>query len=257
MNLPTGFTVIPAVDIKGGRCVRLFQGLPDEETVFGEDPVVMAQRWEEEGARLLHVVDLDGAFQGRPVNRDIILDIASRLTIPVEVGGGIRNSSIAHSYLNEGVARVIVGTAAFENPEWLVTLAGELKDSLVVGMDIKEGHVAVDGWAEIGTQGPLEAVEWLADAGVRRIIYTDISKDGTLRGHNISGIEQLVARTSVGIIASGGIGELGDIDRVAGMTSLGVEGVIVGMALYKNKFTLAEALAAAEEGGASRCLPSG
>lgn len=247
MSTAADFLVIPAVDIKGGRCVRLYQGLPEEETVFSEDPVLMAQRWQEEGARMLHVVDLDGAFQGGPVSRELILEIASRLAIPIEVGGGIRDSSTARSYVNEGVARVIVGTAAFTNPEWLVKIAGELRESLVVGVDIKDGRVAYDGWVDTGSQGPLEAVEWLADTGVRRIIYTDTSKDGTLRGPNLAGIEELARSSPVPIIASGGIGELEDVVRVSSLADLGVEGVIVGMALYESKFTLRDAQEAVAE----------
>lgn len=241
------FTVIPAVDIRGGRCVRLYQGQPGEETVFSEDPIGAAERWQSEGARFLHVVDLDGAFQGRPVNNDVIMEIAGRLSIPVEVGGGIRTAEAARSYIDGGVSRVVIGTAAFEDSGLLSKMAGELGERLVVGVDVKDGRVAVAGWTGTGGQGPLEAVEMLASAGVRRVIYTDTSKDGTLMGPNLDAIEQLARSCPVPLIASGGVGELEDIARVSSMGALGIEGIIVGMALYKRKFTLAEAQRAARE----------
>ncbi len=241
------FTVIPAVDIRGGRCVRLFQGLPGEETVFSEDPLGAAERWQSEGASYLHVVDLDGAFEGRPVNNELIVEIAGRLSIPVEVGGGIRTAESARSYIDGGVDRVVMGTAAFEDPGMLSDMAGELGERLVVGVDVKDGRVAVAGWTETGVQGPLEAVEMLASAGVRRVIYTDTSKDGTLKGPNLAAIEQIARACRVPLIASGGVGELEDIARVSSMGALGIEGIIVGMALYKRKFTLAEAQLAARE----------
>lgn len=245
-----GFTVIPAVDIRGGRCVRLYRGLPAEETVFSEDPVATAIRWEEEGARLLHVVDLDGAFDGKPSNFSVILEIASRLSIPVEVGGGIRTLETARSYMEGGVSRVIVGTAAFESPAMLNALVAELAERLAVGVDVKGGRVAVSGWAATEDLGPLEAVRRLSDAGVHRVVYTEISRDGTLDGPDFSGIEEVARSASIPVIASGGVGSLEDIDRLASMSRLGIEGVIVGMALYRGGFTLAEAIRAGEEGRA-------
>lgn len=244
------FLIIPAVDIMGGRCVRLLQGIPEEETVFGEDPVSMAQRWEDEGAQFLHVVDLDGAFQGKPVNREVIYEIANRLSIPIEVGGGIRDTRTARSYIDNGVSRVIVGTAAFKDTDWLSELAAELDNRLAVGVDVKEGRVAVSGWMEAGSLTPVKAVQELARAGVRRIIYTDTGKDGTLRGPNFVGIEELAGSSPIPLIASGGVGELDDITRISRLAKSGVEGVIVGMALYRNKFTLSEAEMAVAEGSA-------
>ena len=241
------FKVIPAVDIKGGRCVRLHMGIPDEETVFSEDPLGVAERWQEEGARLLHVVDLDGAFAGKPVNDTVILKIADRLSIPVEVGGGIRTPAAARSYVDGGVARVVVGTAAFKDADRLLKLVADLGERLVVGVDVKDGKVAVAGWEETEDVGPIDAVGRLATAGVPRVVYTDTSRDGTLVGPNFEGIEELARSAPIPVIASGGVGNLEDIERISDMSSLGIEGVIVGMALYRGMFTLAEAMLAAGE----------
>lgn len=245
-----GFAVIPAVDIRGGRCVRLYQGREDEETVFSEDPVAAALMWQKQGAPLLHVVDLDGAFSGKPSNVEVVTEVAGSLRIPVEVGGGIRDTASAEAYLDAGVSRVIVGTSAFERPGWLKALAGRLGERLVVGLDVKEGSVALSGWTKEGAPDPLEALERLVEDGVRRIIYTDTSRDGTLHGPNFEAIERVAAASPIPVIAAGGVGELGDIARIAAMRDLGVEGVIVGMALYRKKFTLAQAILAAERGGA-------
>jgi phosphoribosylformimino-5-aminoimidazole carboxamide ribotide isomerase len=240
------FTVIPAVDIRGGKCVRLRQGLADVETVFDEDPVRAALRWQEEGARLLHVVDLDGAFKGEPVNDRTVIEIASALDIPIEVGGGIRSTNAAEAYVDAGVSRVIVGTAAFRDPDWLREIASRLGGRLVVGVDVKGCKVAVHGWAGVSEEDPGVAVERLAEAGVKRIIYTDTTKDGTLEGPNLAGLEAIASASPVPVIASGGVGSVEDIARVAALSPLGIEGVIVGMALYRGKFSLRAAIAAAE-----------
>jgi len=245
-----GFLVIPAVDIMGGRCVRLIQGLPDKETVFGNDPVAVAENWEREGARFLHVVDLDGAFKGKPVNKEIVERIAARLSIPVQVGGGIRDAQTARSYLASDVERVVVGTAAFRDQLWLSELASELGDRLAVGVDVRKGQVAVAGWTQTGPLAPLEAVQNLASAGVKRIIYTDTSKDGTLGGANFAGIKELADASPIPLIASGGVAELDDVVRVSRLAEFGVEGIIVGMALYRRRFTLPEAEQAVARGGA-------
>lgn len=245
------FLVIPAVDIRGGRCVRLLRGVPEYETVFDEDPVETALRWESEGARLLHVVDLDGAFAGKPVNQEIIEDLAKRVGVPVEVGGGIREAGDARRYLEKGVARVVIGTRAFTDPAWLADLAGELGERLVVGVDAREGRVAVSGWTGAAGLSPLDAVAGLEEAGVRRIIYTDISRDGTLEGPNFDGIEAVARAAAIPVIASGGVGGMEDIERVRQMRYLGVEGIIVGMALYRGKVTMDEVTGNRGGGGAA------
>lgn len=243
------FIVIPAVDIRGGRCVRLWRGLPSEETVFGADPVEAALRWESEGARLIHVVDLDGAFAGKPVNRAVIEKLAGKVAVPVEVGGGIRETSTALRYLESGVERVVVGTRAFEDPSWLESAAGTLGESLVVGVDAKEGLVAVSGWTGSSELTALEAVAVLERSGVSRIIYTDVARDGTLEGPNFDGIEAVARAASIPVIASGGVARIEDIERVFEMRTEGVEGIIVGMALYMGKVSMEEAIKVLEKGG--------
>lgn len=239
------FAVIPAIDIRGGNCVRLYRGLPGEETVFSGDPLEVAESWQSRGAAMLHVVDLDGAFEGEPVNGEVVERIVRRLSIPVQVGGGIRSAETARYYTERGVARVVMGTTAFSEPDLLADLAGELGERLVAGVDVRDGQVAVSGWTASGGLTPLEAVRQLTQSGVRRIIYTDISRDGTLDGPNFEGIERVAVSSAVPVIASGGVGDLEDIARISDMRSLGVEGVIVGMALYRKRFTLGEALLAA------------
>jgi len=236
------FTIIPAVDIKGGKCVRLLRGVADEETVFDDDPVAAALRWQSEGARFLHVVDLDGAFAGEPVNDGAVRAIAAATDIPVEVGGGIRTSEVAAGYMDAGVSRVIVGTAAFKDPVWLAELAGLLGERLVVGLDVKAGNIGLQGWTGEASEAPVEAVRRLTAAGVRRIIYTDIMRDGTLEGPNFEGLESIARASEIPVIASGGVAAVEDLLRIAAMSELGVEGVIVGMALYQGKFSLSEAL---------------
>jgi phosphoribosylformimino-5-aminoimidazole carboxamide ribotide isomerase len=244
------FVIIPAVDIKSGKCVRLFQGRADEETVFSNDPEDVALRWQDEGARLLHVVDLDGAFEGRPVNREIIKAVISRLSIPVQIGGGIRSMDAALDYIDAGAYRVVVGTRAFSDPDWLSELTEELGDKLAVGVDVKEGRVATGGWLEFINTTSVEAVEYLSRIGVKRIIYTEVIKDGTLEGPNFEGIKRIADNSPIPVIVSGGVGEIDDIVSIYRMRRLGVEGVIVGMALYKGEFALADALEALErEGG--------
>ena len=245
-----GFQVIPAVDIKGGKCVRLYQGRPDEETAFDSDPVDSALRWQDQGAGLLHVVDLDGAFQGAPVNNEVISGLIERLSIPVQVGGGIRSTDTAMSYIEAGAARVVIGTRAFSDPDWLSELADRLGDRLAVGVDVKGGRIATAGWLELSEIVPDLAVKKLAAMGVMRIIYTDVKRDGTLDGPDFGGIEEFASVSPIPVIASGGVGTVDDVLRIYRMKGSGVEGVIVGMALYKRRFTLADALGAIEgEGG--------
>lgn len=241
MSEDNDFTILAAVDIKGGKCVRLFRGMADEETVFDDDPLAAALRWQSEGARFLHVVDLDGAFSGGPVNDEVIMRIAEALDIPVEVGGGIRNTEVASRYVEGGVARVIIGTAAFKDPDWLAELVELLGDRLVVGLDVKAGNIALQGWMGAASEAPAAAVRRLVGAGVARIIYTDIMRDGTMEGPNFDGLESIARASAIPVIASGGVASTDDLLRIASMTDLGIEGAIVGMALYQGKFSLSEA----------------
>jgi phosphoribosylformimino-5-aminoimidazole carboxamide ribotide isomerase len=244
------FDVIPALDIMGGKCVRLYQGRPDEETVFEYDPMDAASRWQDDGAGLLHVVDLDGAFRGIPVNLELISGIIKRLSIHVQVGGGIRCTEDALGYIEAGAERVVVGTRAFADHDWLIELIEEVGDRLVVGVDVKDGFVATGGWLESSDIRPSKAIEEMESIGVKRIIYTEVVKDGTLEGPNFEGIEEIARKSRIPVIASGGVGTIDDVLRVYKMRELGVEGVIIGMALYKGEFTLAEAFSAIKgEGG--------
>ena len=242
------FIVLPAVDIKGGKCVRLYKGDPDETTVFEDDPVEAALRWEAEGARMLHVVDLDGAFAGEPVNHEVIKRMAGALAIPIEVGGGVRDTDAARRYLEAGVERLVVGTRAFTDPPWLRDMAEMLGDRLVVGLDVRQGHVAVAGWTGDTGLTPGRGLRMLEEAGVRRILYTDTSRDGTLEGPNVDGIVKIARAAHIPVIASGGIGIVNDVVRLWNMRSVGIEGVIVGMALYTGKVTLVDIMSALEEG---------
>ena len=243
----TDFTVIPAVDIRGGKCVRLYRGQAEKETVFDADPLQVAKRWEDEGASLLHVVDLDGAFEGSPVNVGVIERIVCSLSIPVQVGGGIRSTGDVRSYIDAGVSRVIVGTAAFEIEGWLEEVAGELGERLVVGLDLKDEKVAVSGWTGDTGKTAGEALERLTGAGVRRIIYTNVGKDGTLEGPDLEGVERLARMSQVPVIASGGVSGVKDVLDLWRLSDLGVEGIIVGMALYRGLLTLPDALRAVDE----------
>jgi len=241
------FVVIPAVDVRRGRCVRLFRGSADEEVIFAEDPVEAACKWESEGAKLLHVVDLDGAFTGQPENFGVIKRIIESVSIPVEVGGGIRESITAQRYLEAGADRIVVGTRALTDPKWLRSVVKKMGDSIVVGVDARKGKAATSGWTEYTAMSTAEAIRFLCENGVRRIIYTDISRDGTMSGPNFSQIERVAKISTVPVIVSGGIGSLEDVIRISRLEPVGVEGVIVGMALYKGAIDLREAIRVTEK----------
>jgi phosphoribosylformimino-5-aminoimidazole carboxamide ribotide isomerase len=238
------FEVIPAIDIRGGKCVRLFQGDYGRETVFGEDPVEMARRWEGEGAARLHVVDLDAARSGRPENLEIVRRIAAALSIPVQMGGGVRDREAVARTLDAGVQRAIVGTAAAASPDLAKALFEEFGDRLVLGLDARDGKVAVAGWRETTAWDAVDLARDMAAAGARRIIFTDIATDGTGSGPNLESTRRLAEAVPVPIIASGGVGSVDDIIAVARLATAGVEGVIVGKALYTGAVNLREALAA-------------
>ncbi|MFW5985213.1 MAG: 1-(5-phosphoribosyl)-5-[(5-phosphoribosylamino)methylideneamino]imidazole-4-carboxamide isomerase [Halanaerobiaceae bacterium] len=230
--------VIPAVDIQDGKCVRLLQGDFDREVVYGENPIEMAEHWAEQGAKRLHVVDLDGARTGQPCNLDLIEGIASRLEIPVQLGGGIRNLDTIKKYLDVGIDRVILGTVALENPE-LVAQAVKLygTEKIVVGVDAREGKVAVEGWQETSEKKVEEVITSLKEKGVTTFIYTDISRDGMLEGPDVSGLQDLLKIEGIEVIASGGISSREDIDK---LTEIGIEKGIVGKALYSGEIDPAE-----------------
>ena len=231
--------IVPAIDIRGGRCVRLYQGDFGRETVFADDPVEVARRWQDEGAPRLHVVDLDGAREGWPMNADLVRRIVAAARVPVQVGGGLRDMAAIQRYLDTGVDRAVLGTAAVKDQALLAEALAEHGEKIVVAVDARVGVVAVEGWQEETQVAAVELVSELADLGVGRFIYTDALRDGTLLGPNFAAIESLVARVSASINYAGGVSSIDDLVRLA---SLGLEGAIVGKALYTRDVVLREAL---------------
>ena len=234
--------IIPAIDLKGGKCVRLLRGDLQAETVYGVDPVAMGRRWADAGARYLHVVDLDGAVSGAPVNGDAIAALCATLSIPVQVGGGVRTVERAGAILAMGADRVIFGTAALEQPEVVADACRRFPDRVAVGIDARGGKVAVKGWLETSATSAVAVARRLEGAGVACIIYTDIERDGTQQGVNVAATRALAESTSIPVIASGGVGSLTDIEALLPCEAAGVTGVIVGRALYTGAVRLEDAL---------------
>lgn len=238
--------VIPAIDLKDGRCVRLYQGRADMTTVYSEDPVETALQWQAQGAKMLHLVDLDGAFQGRPRNLEVVARIAAALKIPVELGGGIRNLAAIDEILSMGVARVILGTVAVEDPA-LVHEACRRHgpERVLVGIDARDGKVAVKGWVESSGQDAFDVALHMQRLGIREIVFTDIARDGTLQGPAFDSLARMCT-TGLKVIASGGVSSLDDLRRLRALADKGVSGVIVGKALYTGDVDLREAIAVVE-----------
>jgi phosphoribosylformimino-5-aminoimidazole carboxamide ribotide isomerase len=234
--------VIPAIDLKGGKCVRLYQGDMDRATVYSDDPVAMALRWQSEGAERLHVVDLDGAVSGAGVNTAVIERICQTLTIPVQVGGGIRTVEAADHLFSRGVSRIILGTVAYRQPEVVATTCQRFPGQVTVGIDARAGKVAVQGWTEATELDAVSLAKQCADMGVSEIVYTDIARDGTEQGVNINATLALAHAVALPIIASGGVASLRDLERLAPLEQEGIAGVIVGKALYTGAVKLAEAI---------------
>lgn len=239
--------IFPAIDIRGGKCVRLTEGRFDRETVFSDDPSEMAVKWEKAGAKYLHVVDLDGARQGVTANLAAIEKITCSVNIPVQLGGGIRTMEHIETLLGRGIARVILGSAAVRAPELVKRAVNAFGDRIVVGIDALDGVVKVDGWGVSGDARAAELAKKMAQVGVKRIIYTDISRDGTLGGVNVRETAKLAKSSGLRVIASGGARSLEDIRSVKAAEKDGVEGIIVGKAIYTGAIDLAEALAIMEE----------
>lgn len=236
--------LIPAIDLHEGKCVRLLKGERDKETVYNANPVEVALTWQSQGAKLLHLVDLDGAFAGKPANSAVIAKIVSSLDVPVQLGGGIRDAEIVKGALNLGVSRVILGTAAVENPDLVRELVARYGKRILVGIDAREGIVAVKGWVETSCWEAVDFAREMQRNGVEEIIYTDISRDGTLEGPNVEAMGQMAAALQIPVIASGGVSSLEDLYALKEISSRGISGVIVGQALYTGRFTLPEALVA-------------
>lgn len=242
------FTILPAVDLQGGRCVRLRQGRADDATVYGSDPAAQARDWARQGARWLHVVDLDGAFQGHPVHADTIGQMVRAAGIPVECGGGLRSDADIDALLSRGVSRAILGTRALEHAEELAALVRRYGEKLAVGIDAREGFVQVKGWTETSRTTAVELAKRAAAAGVRTIIYTDTATDGMLRGPNFIGTAQLcdAVGSACRVIASGGLTTADDVARLRALEKPNLAGAIVGKALYEGRTTLSELLAVAQ-----------
>jgi len=236
--------IIPAIDLKDGRCVRLFQGEMDRETVYFENPVDAAKHWLAEGATFLHIVDLNGAVQGRPVHTKEVAAICRQPGLTVELGGGLRSVEAVEAAFDLGVARVVIGTAAYDNAEFLRALCRQFPSKIVVGIDARQGKVAVKGWQETTAMDAVELAQRCEADGAARIIYTDINRDGTRDGVNLTETLKIARAVKIPIIASGGVATLDDIRQLLPLQKDGVEGVIVGKALYAVAFSLKDALMA-------------
>jgi phosphoribosylformimino-5-aminoimidazole carboxamide ribotide isomerase len=237
--------VIPAIDLRAGRCVRLHQGDFERETVFSDDPVAMALQWQAQGGTRLHVVDLDGAASGEPTHLGVISAIVSALEIPVQVGGGIRSVATATAWLEAGVERVVIGTAAVRDPDMVAEVCRDHgSERVVVSVDARDGMVALQGWTEASQVSVLDLAHRMADLGIVRLLYTDIARDGMLTGPDLATNAKLVEETGMAILASGGVSSVEDVRQ---LVATGVEGVIVGRALYTGAVILPEAVAAATE----------
>jgi phosphoribosylformimino-5-aminoimidazole carboxamide ribotide isomerase len=234
----------PAIDILGGRAVRLMQGDYERETAYEDDPVVAARRWEGDGARWLHVVDLDGARAGKPVNLEHVRRIVAAVSIPIQLGGGLRDSKKVEEAIASGVERVVLGTAAVRDPDLAGAIAAAHGERVVVSVDERGGHVAADGWTTESTTAPAEAVSTLADRGINRFVYTPVDVDGLMEGPDLDSLRAVAQATDAEIVYSGGVGSLDHLRSVAALGLDNLGGVIVGRALYEGRFSIAEGQAA-------------
>ena len=237
--------IFPAIDIRGGKCVRLLKGDFNKETVFSDSPADMAKKWQAQGAEYLHLVDLDGALAGSSQNLAAIEEILKVVDIPTELGGGIRDMEQIDKLLAMGITRVILGSAAVKNPELVHEACAKYGERIVVGIDAKDGIVAVEGWGKSGNIGVIELAKKMKEAGVKTIIYTDISRDGTLSGVNVEATVKLARESGVKIVASGGVKSIKDIEALKMQEAVGIEGVIAGKSIYMGTLNLTEAIQAA------------
>ena len=239
--------IIPAVDIQSGKCVRLLQGRKEDVTVFSEDPVAMARRWATEGADVIHVVDLDGAFEKKPRNLDTVKEIIANVNAAVQVGGGIRDDGTIQAYLEAGATKVIIGTGAIRDPLWVNAICRKYPNKIIIGIDARDGMVAIEGWTETTRISAVDLAKKFEDSEVAAINFTDIHRDGMQSGPNIEAIRQLAESVKIPIVASGGVSTLKDIQDLLPLSAVGVIGVITGRALYAGTLDLKEAIACAKE----------
>lgn len=236
--------IIPAIDLKDGQCVRLRQGLMDDSTVFSDDPVAVAAQWVEQGCRRLHLVDLNGAFEGKPVNGEVVTAIAKAYpTLPIQIGGGIRSAEIIEAYLAAGVSYVIIGTKAVKEPQFVTDMCKLFPGHIIVGLDAKDGLVATDGWAEVSNLKATELAKRFEADGVDSIIYTDIARDGMMQGVNVEQTLAMAKASSIPVIASGGITNMDDIRALHAVSKQGICGAITGRAIYEGTLNMAQAQA--------------
>ncbi|MEW4983611.1 MAG: 1-(5-phosphoribosyl)-5-[(5-phosphoribosylamino)methylideneamino]imidazole-4-carboxamide isomerase [Cycloclasticus sp.] len=233
--------LIPAIDLKDGKCVRLRQGRMDDETIFSDNPVEVATRWVNEGAKRLHLVDLDGAFAGKPVNAGVVHDIAeAHPDLIIQVGGGIRDEDTIQAYLNAGVQYVIIGTKAVNTPHFVGDVCAEFPGHIIVGLDAKEGKVAIDGWSKLSNHDVIDLAQQFENDGVESIIYTDIGRDGMMQGVNVEATAKLARSIRIPVIASGGITNMDDIHALGKVADDGIMGAITGRAIYEGTLDFAE-----------------
>ena len=239
--------LIPAIDLKEGKCVRLRQGRMEDDTVFSDDPVAVAAKWVEQGARRIHLVDLDGAFAGKPKNSGVIHDIVKAFPgVPVQIGGGIRDEDTIQGYLNAGVQYVIIGTKAVTEPHFITNVGVEFPGHIIVGLDAKDGKVAIDGWSKLSKHDVIDLAQKFESDGIESIIYTDISRDGMMGGVNVEATAKLARAIHIPVIASGGITNLDDIHALGKVAEDGIMGAITGRAIYEGTLDFAEAEKIAE-----------
>lgn len=233
--------IIPAIDLKDGKCVRLRQGRMEDDTVFDDNPVAVALRWLDQGARRIHLVDLDGAFAGAPRNAEVVKQICQACgDVPVQIGGGIRSVDTAKAYLDAGIEWLIIGTLAVKQPEFVDELCEQFAGHVIVGLDANDGFVATDGWAEASRISAVSLAQRFENSGVSAIVYTDISRDGMMQGVNTQATAQLAQAVSIPVFASGGVSTMADIDSLLAHQTQGIAGAIVGRALYEGAIDLAE-----------------
>lgn len=238
------FIIYPAIDMRGGNCVRLIQGDYDQETIYGDSPFAMAERFIADGATWIHMVDLDGAKDGYRINDRHVIKAAQQLSAKIQIGGGIRTEADISHYLENGVDRVILGSVAVENEQFAIEMIKKYREQIAIGLDAKDGYVATQGWTKTSSVKALELGKRFAEAGAETFIFTDIATDGMLTGPNVAAIEEMARVTGKSVIASGGVSSLADLQLLKNSAKYGVSGAITGKALYENRFTVKEAIAA-------------